>query len=153
MRNRLLIEVQGRPRPQGSHGVNPTTGKVYPMAKGLHAWRQSIAEHSFAAAYREGIRYEHGEPLRVVCHFFYRRPKHHFRGGLLKAEAPTAKTSPPDVDKLLRAVLDGLVQGGVLPDDAQVASTTSEKAWGTDDRVEISIHPLDWIPVAAYARA
>jgi Holliday junction resolvase RusA-like endonuclease len=41
-------------------------------------------------------------------------------------------TTKPDVDKLARAVLDGLVAGGAMKDDAQVSMVIAEKRYAID---------------------
>lgn len=153
----LLVEVSGKPRPQGSSWIGKN-GNFRPAAKGLTEWKNDIARAAYVAAYNQpGLALDKDDPVSVSIQFHYGRPGSHFRREkghpVLKADAPVAKTTTPDVDKLARAVLDGLVQGGVLHDDRQVASLNAEKSWGVSDRVEIRIRRLNWAPVHAYETA
>jgi len=90
---------------------------------------------------REGMRgrppIPAGIPVEVSIEFFVRRPDNHFRilagipdresgsAGLRKA-APHSATGKPDIDKLIRNVLDSLT-GVVFHDDAQVVRVVAEK--------------------------
>lgn len=80
--------------------------------------------------------------LRIVFHL--PRPASHFgsgrNAGQVRMSAPSHPTAKPDVDKLTRAVLDGLT-GVLYHDDAQVVRTDSEKKYTTGQpgaRVEVT---------------
>ena len=49
----------------------------------------------------------------------------------------TKPTKKPDVDKLLRAVLDALT-GAVYEDDSQVVRVSAEKKYGVPERTEVT---------------
>jgi Holliday junction resolvase RusA-like endonuclease len=66
-------------------------------------------------------------PLSVDLNFFFRRPKIHFKGQTLRAEAPRYHTRTPDADNLAKAVLDALTTLGMWHDDAQVADLVVRK--------------------------
>jgi Holliday junction resolvase RusA-like endonuclease len=72
------------------------------------------------------------EPLQMRLMFFLPRPKGHFGTGKnsakLKASAPLAPAVKPDLDKLVRAVLDALT-GVVFRDDCQVAGLSCSKLY------------------------
>lgn len=99
-------------------------------AKTLKPWRATIA----AAASDE----RHGRtitgPVRLDAVFVMPRPKHHFgtgrNAGRLKASAPVYCCTRPDLDKLLRALLDGLVDSGLIRDDDQVVEVVARKHYG-----------------------
>jgi Holliday junction resolvase RusA-like endonuclease len=58
--------------------------------------------------------------------FYLSRPK----------SAPKKKVVPagrPDIDKLARAVLDGLTEGGAWLDDGQVVTLHASKVYATED--------------------
>jgi Holliday junction resolvase RusA-like endonuclease len=87
-------------------------------------------------AYRSGEAYDGPIVTRAVIVqvvFFVKRPKNHWKkDGSLSAEGkrclfPT-KRSAGDLDKLLRAVLDGLT-GQVYADDSQVIGMWPEKRY------------------------
>jgi len=63
-------------------------------------------------------------PVSVAIEFVIRRPKANKRGGY--------STKKPDIDKLARAVLDGLTGIGYL-DDAQVSTLHVTKRYTVDD--------------------
>ena len=76
-------------------------------------------------------------PLSVAVTFVLRRPAGHFRTGIttagtLRPAAPRFPGGRPDVDKLARAVLDGLVSGGVMADDAQVVVLVARKVYASN---------------------
>jgi len=79
-----------------------------------------------------------GEPAVVDILFRLPRPK----------SAPKRVTQPvkrPDVDKLARAVLDGLVDGGAFADDSQVVSLAAQKRFAGAFRVGCIIYVTEWI--------
>jgi crossover junction endodeoxyribonuclease RusA len=68
--------------------------------------------------------------VRVEVCCFFARPKH-------TNKKIQCKTTKPDVDKLLRAVLDGLT-GIAFDDDSQVVDARVFKYFGSPERVEIA---------------
>jgi crossover junction endodeoxyribonuclease RusA len=76
-----------------------------------------------------------GEPLDVGITWSLARPKSHWGTGRnadrLKPSAPAYPTSPPDLDKLTRAVFDALTKSGRLGDDAQIVDAWIRKRWAT----------------------
>ena len=74
------------------------------------------------------------KPILIKMKFIFRRPKSHFwfsqssRKLILDPVAPTFVTKVPDLDNLVKLVLDSL-QGVCFTTDANVASITAEKAW------------------------
>lgn len=73
----------------------------------------------------------HAGPVRVVAVFRFPRPAGHYGKRGLKPSAPAHLTSKArgDIDKLSRALLDGLT-GSLLADDSQVVGLTAEKVYG-----------------------
>lgn len=61
-------------------------------------------------------------PVQVDILWRFPRPKAHFRAGALRRTAPTWHTGKPDRDNLDKAILDALVDGGILKDDAFVVA-------------------------------
>lgn len=54
----------------------------------------------------------------------------------------------PDLDNLIKAILDGL-NGIAFKDDAQVCSLSATKVYGVDDedgRITVELHPMDATP-------
>ena len=139
----ITIEVRGLPAPQGSkRPVRLGSGKIgmVEMSKAVGPWREAIRSETQRAMNGDGPL---AGPVHVTAIFTLPRPRSHYRTGLmsdfLKPTAPVAPCVKPDLDKLLRALLDGLTAGGVWTDDAQVAQVAARKEYGQPGcRIEIS---------------
>ena len=71
-------------------------------------------------------------PVRMSLDFYLSK------GHTVKRLLPTV---PPDLDKLIRAVLDALT-GIAYQDDAQVVELLTSKKYGAEPGVDISIFPV-----------
>ena len=126
--------VHGLPVPQGSKKV--IRGNVIEMADArLRSWRQDVASAAKNAMTQEGA--EAGiEPVDVRLMFFLPRPQGHYGTGKnanrLKPSAPPTPAVHPDLDKLVRSVLDALT-GIAFRDDKQVVSLTAAKLYSDGD--------------------
>ena len=73
-------------------------------------------------------------PVRVEITFGLSRPAAHYRtgkyAGHIRDSAPVWPGGRPDLDKLVRALLDGLTMGGAWSDDSQVVQLTASKIYG-----------------------
>lgn len=101
------FSVDGLPVAQGSKTVAKGGGKVWlrdANANKLKPWRAKVA-----AAADLGV--THDGPLAVFAVFYMPKPQRP------RWWAPAVK---PDIDKLSRALLDGMTDGGLLADDARV---------------------------------
>ncbi|MGO3147119.1 MAG: RusA family crossover junction endodeoxyribonuclease [Leucobacter sp.] len=101
------FSVDGLPVPQGSKTIAKAGKKVWlrdANATKLKPWRQKVA-----AAADLGVTFD--GPLAVFAVFYLPKPQRP------RWWAPAVK---PDVDKLSRALLDGMTDGGLLADDARV---------------------------------
>lgn len=116
--------VRGVPAPQGSKRAitNRYTGKaaMVESSKRVKPWRADIR----AAA--EGCMADTPPlvgPMSMTVTFVMPRPKGHYGSGrnadVLKDSAPRWPIGKPDLDKLLRAALDGMT-GIVYVDDSQI---------------------------------
>lgn len=88
-------------------------------------------------------------PVLVEVRFYMPRPAYHFGKGsnasVLKFGAPAFPDSKPDLDKLLRAILDGVTAGGAINDDSQVVSVECIKRYagkGSLPGAEIGIYQM-----------
>jgi crossover junction endodeoxyribonuclease RusA len=126
----ITIEVRGLPAPQGSkrHVGN---GIMVESSKAVGPWREAVRAETQRAMNGDGPL---AGPLRVAITFRLPRPRSHYRSGkyahLIKDDAPRVPDGRPDLDKLIRAVLDGLTAGGAWGDDAQVAHLSAAKLYG-----------------------
>ena len=127
----IQIRVNGIPAPQGSKKafVNKASGRVNMVesSKAVRPWREAVRAEAQLALGQLG----HGEipapgtPTAVEIQFRLPRPRSAPKRVMLPARRP-------DLDKLARAVLDGLVAGGALGDDAQVTCLNLSKTFATD---------------------
>lgn len=118
--------VPGIPRPKGSLRAFATKGGRVGVKENnadmVQPWMGTIA----VAALKAGAEIVDG-PVRVGLTFIFPRPKFHYnKAGGLKINAPFHHTKKPDLDKLVRAVLDALT-GVAFVDDSQVVSLAPAK--------------------------
>lgn len=80
-------------------------------------------------------------PLCVDVKFYFARPQSHFGTGAnkykLKPSAPRVHAQSPDVDKLVRCLLDALT-GQIYGDDKQIARVVAQRYWTeSQERAEV----------------
>lgn len=115
----ITFTVEGLPVPQGSKTIANGGGKTWlrdANASKLKPWRAKVA-----AAADLGVTFDC--PVVVFAMFYLPRPKKP------KWWAPAGRVG--DVDKLARALLDGMTDGGLLADDARVVDLHSYKRYET----------------------
>ena len=121
----VSFTVVGEPAPQGSKSRG-RHGGLYESSAAVKPWRQAVA----SAWRRVGHRCLLG-PVEVEITFRVRRPAGHYRAdGELR---PTARPYPsviPDLDKYVRATLDGLSKDTrAIADDSRVITITARKRY------------------------
>lgn len=133
------ISVPGTPQPQGSKRYlgRSAKGKVRmaESSKLVGPWRERVA---LAVGELEL------EPTRSAivlnARFVFTRPKSHYgtgaNAGVVKASAPRLPAGRPDLDKLVRAVLDAL-SGIAFVDDSQVVGINAGKEYGNAASAEL----------------
>lgn len=139
----MKVVVHGRAVPQGAlkAGVRKD-GRVFLRHRdtGVREWRAAVTE---AVAQRM----EGGPPLRgpvgLIVDFYRVRPAGHYGKRGLRPSAPAHPATRPDIDKLLRSILDAL-QGVAFADDSQVVELHAHKRFADEgaERVEITICEL-----------
>lgn len=111
--------VTGRPAPQGSKNYLPN-GRGRESSEYLPSWRADVR----AAFEGRPVPFDNTGPLFAELDFVLTRPK---------SEPANKHTRPhlgkPDVDKLVRAVLDALRSAGVFRDDSQVIHLVGTKRY------------------------
>jgi Holliday junction resolvase RusA-like endonuclease len=150
-------EPKGQPRPRASMFRNAGRPRVFDPGTAEN-WKSLIMVE--AKAFRDQLPIE--GPICLAVEFHFTRPKNHFqirRGELagVKAAAPLWKEAKPDIDNLLKAVMDALTQVGAWRDDAQVCETVVRKkfcelyqaqgAQITISRLEVTPAPLELLIV------
>ncbi len=126
----IQFTVIGNPVPKGSAKAFVLGKRASITASNverLRPWEALVRD----AATQAGAKITSG-PVEVNLVFSFRRPKNHFRSGrhanILRDVCPEHHTQKPDLDKLERAILDGIT-GVVVVDDSQVVRMTSTKQW------------------------
>ena len=75
-------------------------------------------------------------PIEVELTFCFERPASHYGTGKnadrIKGSSPRFHTKAPDVDKLVRLVLDAMENAGIVANDSQVVQVTAQKEWAVD---------------------
>lgn len=104
----------------------------------LVQWRSKIAWYARQQKWHVPARV----PAYVWLRFTLPRPPSHLtKDGHPRHRAPPAPTghNTGDVDKLVRAVLDALVEGKMLTDDSQVTQLTAAKEYDDDTTPGVTI--------------
>jgi len=119
----IVVEIQGRPAPKGSRMAGKTkAGKAYtyPASTYEKGW---VAEVTHAT--QLVMRHHPTPPPPYAVTLTFR---------LLKARRSIYSfPTGPDLDKLARAVIDGLVRGGAMTDDRWVCTLTARKIFATSE--------------------
>ena len=119
--------VKGRPVPQGS--LKFIQGRpIHARATDLAVWRADIARNAELSGFKPV-----SNPISVTLTFSLLKPKS------AKRSTPHVK---PDLDKLIRAVLDGLT-GVAYVDDSQVILIKARKIYGEREGAWIGIEVID----------
>lgn len=118
------MTIPGRPEAKGSLRVGKH-GQLFSANPRLKAWQQRVA---IAVAAQRGSKPLLEGPVALVADFCFDRPPSHFtKTGNLRKGAPLAP-GRPDLDKLVRGLLDGLT-GVLFKDDAQVCELDVAKRY------------------------
>jgi crossover junction endodeoxyribonuclease RusA len=112
------------------------------MSKAVGPWREAVRAETQRIA-----TYVSPGPVEVDLEFRMPRPKGHYRTGrnaaLLRDGAPGWPAGKPDIDKLARAVLDGLTAGGAWKDDSQVVMLVCRKMYADVPGCRIVVKDLE----------
>jgi crossover junction endodeoxyribonuclease RusA len=123
----IEFEVFGEPRPQGSMRAISVNGRArvfHDSDKRLRAWRQLVAQAATDAL--DGHQ-GYDEPVSVFAEFRLSRPV----SKPMRVDHPSWK---PDLDKLVRAVLDALEASGAVANDSRVVAVNARKVYARDDQ-------------------
>ena len=125
----MIIDVRGLPAPQGSKR-HVGRGIMVESSRAVGPWREAVR----AETQREMGDLTIRGPVAVEVTVRLPRPRSHYGTGrnadLIKPSAPHFPAGRPDLDKLLRALLDGLTAGGAWADDSQVVNLGAWKLYG-----------------------
>lgn len=124
MTNQVLeLDILGIPAPQGSKKI--IHGRLIEASGDkLKKWRKQIASSCLES---QGSWQLSFLPIEVEVIFWLPRPK------TITPAKRFYPVTPPDLDKLLRALLDGIGQSGAIwGDDSQVVRITAWKAYADE---------------------
>lgn len=127
--------VPGVPVQQGSktaYVVGKRAVVTDQNAKVLKPWRARVAAAAREAYWWPVERME--RPVVVTVEFRFLRPKS------VKRAHPSVK---PDVDKLLRSLLDAVTDSGIWRDDAQVVQVHASKVYAPIAGMQVAIQEID----------
>lgn len=121
----LSFFIPGRPSPQGSKR-SVGKGRFIEASKYLPAWRAAITAYAREAAGEQQWEKLEG-PVELQVAFYVQRPS-----SISKSKRPEPIV-PPDIDKLIRAIGDGVSDAGsVWNDDAQVVKVVAWKRYAEE---------------------
>ncbi len=141
----ITFFVPGVPVPKGSAKayVNKHTGRAQVMQDNRDRqkpWASAITLTAIELGAQVTT-----SPVGVYLVFFMPRLKSHFGTGknshAVKQNAPALHVSKPDLDKLVRCVLDALT-GVAWIDDSQVFEIHATKIYRSSPGVNITVEPL-----------
>lgn len=113
----MIIRIKGNPVPQGSKTIGRHGNKSWirdANAPKLKQWRNSVAYQTPLLLL--------DEPLSLTLMFYMPR------GKTVTRKYPSVK---PDIDKLVRAVLDGMT-GRLFIDDSRIIDVIARKRYADD---------------------
>jgi crossover junction endodeoxyribonuclease RusA len=130
----IRFTVYGKPQPQGSTRAFIPKGWSRPIITTtntkLKPWRQQVSLIALEAAKGEII--PRGTPVSIWLMFYFDPP------ASLPKKASRMKTTKPDIDKLIRSVLDALT-GTIFEDDSQVTVCRMQKCYAQPERLEVFV--------------
>ena len=136
----ITFFVPGIPVPKGSAKAFVVKGRAVVTQTNRDKQRPWASTISYAAQEAGIVPAPGAVALAMV--FTMPRPKSHYRtgkfAGELRLNQPIQHTAKPDLDKLIRCVLDALT-GVAYIDDSQVAEIRTGKLYGERPGVEIGV--------------
>lgn len=122
----VVIWIPGTPVPQGSKTAKIINGKpiMFEANKNLAAWRKTIVK-AVQDTFGSVVLLPGYDGFTVNIHFYFLRPKtkSHLIPMIVR----------PDIDKLGRAMLDGITEAGLIGDDAYIDELHLWKTYVDDE--------------------
>ncbi len=146
----IVIDVLGTPAPKGSTRAILISGRAVNVPGGsntnrtaLKLWDRSVRKRAAEVLGELVEPVYRGTAVAVELVFRLIRPAGHFGAKGLKASAPNAPATRPDVDKLARATLDSLI-GLAFDDDSRVVKLSVTKLYATPGQEGARITVEEW---------
>lgn len=136
-RENMRIEIEGKPRGQGRPRTAIIQGKP-------HIYKDLVSreyEQKIANEYKDagGELYEGAVRLSVLASFPVNKSETK-NTKIQMLEDKIAPTKKPDLDNIVKAVMDGL-NGVAYRDDSQVVAIDAQKFYGREGRVIVTVMP------------
>ena len=134
----LTFIAHGTPVPQGSHRAFRRGERIvvtHVNGSKLTAWRDTVRKAALEEARSAGWEVAN-QPVGVRMQFRMPRPKKP------RFSVPAVR---PDLDKLMRAVMDALTDGpqpGVIQDDSLMVSVHATEVYHADPGVLVTVYPI-----------
>lgn len=129
----LWVRVNGTPVPQGSKSARVLNGRaiMYEANPALKAWRREVTNAGLRATAHADTMFPGAVSVTVWAYFTKPRTS--------KRLQPVGK---PDIDKVARAILDGLTDAALWIDDSYVVELSIRKDWvdGISEVPHVKIH-------------
>ena len=127
----LTVDIQGLPIPQGSLVSNGFgKGLRHSNHLKLKPWRYTVVSAILQA---KPSNWDPSLPVSVTATVRFPRPQSHYGTGrnadTLKPSAPVWHTVKPDIDKVARALGDGIEESGLVRGDQQITSWNIAKRY------------------------
>jgi crossover junction endodeoxyribonuclease RusA len=123
----LTLFIPGEPAPQGSKRYLGK-GIMIESSKKVKPWRADIRAACLDGKGKPRIQFN-GDAVTVTAEFILKRPI-----STPKKKTPQA-IKKPDLDKLTRALMDGIGSAGIWSDDSQVVKVIASKRLAEIDEV------------------
>jgi Holliday junction resolvase RusA-like endonuclease len=130
----LTCKIIGVPRAQARCFATTTASSkkvclINQSKEYCESFRNAVL-HAIAASQKEPFNFNLSHPVKIKVRFFFSRPRSHYRQvnkkWVLAENCPTYVTKIPDIDNLLKLLLDAL-QGVCYSNDMTVAHIDSAK--------------------------
>lgn len=143
----LTLHIPGDPVPKGRPRASVQGGRVHMRTpSATRAYESMIRDAVRAELLASRIATPRTGPAHLVVRAVFAYPKTAPRGwtaarwrAAQAAGQEVAKPTRPDLDNLVKAVLDGVQGGGWVKDDGQVWAIRATKAWGPTPGVWMQI--------------
>ena len=141
----ITFDIVGKPSPQsGMRAVNTARGARLITAGGtnLRTWRSQVAD---TARHHANIHGCQTLPLSLNVRFRFPMPKSAPKHD--KTAGMRHRATVPDLDKLLRGLLDGLTAGGLIADDSLIVHIVAEKIDVHNDWTGATVTITEMVPL------
>lgn len=121
----VSFHVEGVPAPKGSK-IRTRYG-MFESSKRVKPWADLVTQAAAIATDGEYLLAPLTPPYALDVWFYFERPR------TSRAAHPVAPTIG-DLDKLIRACGDAIVQAGLIEDDRHIIRIHAEKAWAVGEK-------------------